>query len=263
MQYNINIDMCAVFRWEINIQQAVVFAYIHTCPSWCTKDPNDGDWFNISNGKLATELGALSDKRDTMLRYVLQLVDAGVIERKSIDKKQFLKITGKGMSWNRQRDKHPDQPEGTGELSRTNGINIPQGTGQTSVESVNQLSVDQESEDGQGEKEERTKPKTRYEMLNRIAELFNENLAAHTPAELPQPFNYHRQDRIREIISERPDFKNLGMWEWYFSGINELPFWNGKDKENGFKRGLDYFLKPETMSQMIEAVEALETEAAQ
>lgn len=261
MQYNINIDMRSVMKWGVNMQQAVVFAYIYTCPSWCAKDPDDGEWFNISNGKLATELAPLSNKRDTMLRYVTQLVEVGVIERKSIDKKQYLRLTDKGRAWNRQQDKHPAPDDGTGQTSRTNGTNIPQGTGQTSVESVNQLSVNQSSEGSAEQPLPKQKPKNRQDMLNAIAELFNEHLPAHISAETPQPINFHRQDRLREIMTERPQFANLGMWAWLFSGIDELEFWNGRDPDRKFRRNLDYFLKPEILTQMIEAVDALEEAA--
>ena len=138
MQFSLHIDMVAIQRWEISIQQAAVFSYIYTCPAWCEKDPNDSDYFNISNGKLATELPSVSSKRDTMLRHILGLVRAGVIERKSINKKQYIKLTNKGKSWNKIQDKNPATAEATGNSSQRNGKSIPEGTGNSSVVSVNQ-----------------------------------------------------------------------------------------------------------------------------
>ena len=146
--------------------QAVVFAYVHHAATWTDRDVSEPEYFNLSTGKMATELAPLSDKRDTMLRHVLKLVDKGVLERKSVSKKQFLKITEKGLTWNRERDIARDN------ASKTDGTNIPhqessgtnipndidsngkdfpqqreehpEGTGQTSIGSVNQLSGNQE-----------------------------------------------------------------------------------------------------------------------
>lgn len=111
MQYNINLDMVSISRWSLNVQQGVVFSFIHFASSWADRSADDPEFFNVSNGKLVTELSCVSDKRDTMLRYVLKLVDVGVIERRTIRRKQYLRVTEKGKMWNKVRDNNPASNE--------------------------------------------------------------------------------------------------------------------------------------------------------
>lgn len=94
-------------------------------------------------------------------------------------------------------------------------------------------------------------------FLNEVAKAFNDNLPAHTKAKIPQPFAHNRITRIREIVAEHARFAKADAWEWYFSGINELEFWNGKTEGKKFKRNIDYFLKPDTFINMYEEVESL------
>lgn len=104
MQFSLHLDMLAVSRWDLNLSQAAVFAYVHSCSSWCDKLKEDPEFYNIANSKIATELSCLSDKRDTMLRHVLALVEAGVIERRTVKSKQYVKLTAKGLEWHRRAD---------------------------------------------------------------------------------------------------------------------------------------------------------------
>jgi len=107
MQYNINLDMFSITEWGLNIQQGVVFAYIVHASSWANRATDDAEYFNVSNGKLATELPSVSDQRDTMSRLIKKLIDAGVIEKRAIRKHQYLRITDKGKMWNKVRENYP------------------------------------------------------------------------------------------------------------------------------------------------------------
>lgn len=165
MQYNINLDMVSISRWSLNVQQGVVFSFIHFAGTWADRAADDAEFFNVSNGKLVNELGCVTDKRDTMLRHVLKLVDTGVIERRTIRRKQYLRITEKGKMWNKVREENPasneqrdispaslvaqrdKNPASSGEqrdkfpASDEQRENNPGATGNISDVSVNQISV--------------------------------------------------------------------------------------------------------------------------
>lgn len=111
MQFGIYLDMASIARWDLNISQGVVFAYINQAAAWADRAPGDPEFFNLANGKLVSELPSVTGKRDTMLRHVMALAKAGVIERKTIRKFQFIRITAKGKAWNKMRDINPGAPD--------------------------------------------------------------------------------------------------------------------------------------------------------
>jgi len=99
--------------------------------------------------------------------------------------------------------------------------------------------------------------KSKHEFLTLVAGSFNEHLPDHTPAKIPQPLAFNRIGRIQEIIDEEPIFSDIAGWDWDFSGINDLEFYNGRHPDKNFKCNIDYFLKPETFNQLYEKVDAM------
>ncbi|WP_445621317.1 DnaT-like ssDNA-binding domain-containing protein [Kushneria sp. Sum13] len=102
MQFIVSINQTKALEWGLNAQQALLFAYLHQVPTWATARQIDGvTWFNCGKGKVVEELPILTDKQDTVYRLMKQLRDAGLIDMTSTDNKTFIRLTAKGIEWNK------------------------------------------------------------------------------------------------------------------------------------------------------------------
>lgn len=107
MQFSIYLNQPRAQEWGLNLAQAVFFSYLYEAQSWCDSEIiNDQVYYWISKEKVIQELPILSDKPDTIKRYLNTLETAGLILRKVISNRIFVAITEKGKLWNRT-DKTP------------------------------------------------------------------------------------------------------------------------------------------------------------
>ncbi len=96
MLFSIYINQKAAIEWGLNLNQAAVFSVIYAAAAWADKD---GDYWNISKGKIIKELPLLTDKPDTIYRLQRELLKKELIEKKVVESKDFFRITRKGMVW--------------------------------------------------------------------------------------------------------------------------------------------------------------------
>lgn len=104
MKYSSYIDNKTALDWGLNVQQAVLFDWIYTLPSWADiMTTGSGKRFYHASKNLAcVELPLLTDKPDTIYRYYKQLEAKGLIELQKMGKKDFIHLTKKSSSWGRQ-----------------------------------------------------------------------------------------------------------------------------------------------------------------
>lgn len=103
MKYNSSIDNVTALKWGLNLQQAVLFDWITTLPTWADKIVRDnGDVLYMASKNLACkELPLLTDKPDTMYRYYKQLESHGLIKIEKIKGADYLLLTDKCSQWGR------------------------------------------------------------------------------------------------------------------------------------------------------------------
>lgn len=113
MKYSSLIDNIAARAWGLNIQQAYLFEWLYSLPSWATPAIIEGgEYFFASKTKAIEELPLLTDKVDTMYRYYRQLEEIGLIHLKKVDGKDYVRLTEKAKVWGRvsgDPEKNPDQ----------------------------------------------------------------------------------------------------------------------------------------------------------
>ena len=129
MQFTLSINQEKALEWGLNTQQAVLFSFIYSCPSWCNPvQTDDGIFFAISKAKIIEELPLLTDKPDTAYRILKQLKGAGVIEMSSTSSITLVRITERGKEWNRKTDGSEKYPSRVGKISEQGRKNIRAGS---------------------------------------------------------------------------------------------------------------------------------------
>lgn len=118
MQFTLTINQVKALEWGLNSQQALLFAFVYSCPSW-TKPvtTDDGVFFALSKAKIVEELPLLTDKPDTAYRLLKALDEAGLIELSSTSNITLFRLTKKAMEWNQKLDgseKFPTLQDGKG-----------------------------------------------------------------------------------------------------------------------------------------------------
>ncbi|WP_372835953.1 hypothetical protein, partial [Pontibacterium sp.] len=82
MQYMLNINQVRMVEWKLNLQQAVLFAFLYEVPSWADPVVVDGvGYFRVTKQEVAEALPAISTKPDTIKRYMAALESTGLIRR--------------------------------------------------------------------------------------------------------------------------------------------------------------------------------------
>lgn len=105
MQFTITINQAKALEWGLNAQQALLFAFVYTSPSWAVPVERAGEtYYALSKAKIVEELPLLTDKPDTAYRMLKALAEAGLIELSSTSSITLVRLTEKGREWNRKRD---------------------------------------------------------------------------------------------------------------------------------------------------------------
>lgn len=105
MQFTVTINQVKALEWGLNSQQALLFAFVYSCPSWANATKtDDGIFFVLSKAKIIEELPLLTDKPDTAYRMLKVLQDAGLIELSSTSNVTLFRLTEKAAEWNKKED---------------------------------------------------------------------------------------------------------------------------------------------------------------
>jgi len=118
MKYSTTIDNIHSIEWNLSIQEAYLFAWFFSVPSWASCVKIDGkDFYFASRSKAISDNPMLTEKPDTMYRYYKSLEDKGIIITKKIDGQDYISITEKGQLWNRQSEYSENNPSKFGKKS--------------------------------------------------------------------------------------------------------------------------------------------------
>lgn len=109
MKYSITIDNLSSKKWGLTIQEAYLFSWIYALPSWANKVSIEGvDFYFASKNKVAEELPLLTDKIDTVYRYMKRLELKGLIALKKVDNKDYVALTPLAKTWNSVPSEHSE-----------------------------------------------------------------------------------------------------------------------------------------------------------
>ena len=115
MQFTITINQAKALEWGLNAQQALLFAFVYSAPSWASPvEQNGATFYALSKAKIAEELPLLTDKADTAYRMLKALAAADLIVLSSTSSITLVRLTEKALDWNRKHDgseKYPTPKE--------------------------------------------------------------------------------------------------------------------------------------------------------
>lgn len=115
MQFTVTINQVKALEWGLNAQQALLFAFVYSAPSWAAPVEQDGaTFYALSKAKIIEELPLLTDKADTAYRMLKALASAGLIELSSTSSITLVRLTEKALDWNRKRDGSEKYPTSKG-----------------------------------------------------------------------------------------------------------------------------------------------------
>ncbi|GHZ69159.1 Primosomal protein I [Vibrio cholerae] len=121
MRFSLYINQEKAMQWGLNIQQAILFSYIHDLPTWGKSFVVSGEVYYWSGkDKIISELPILTDKPDTIKRHMAALEKLGLIERTVCQNRALVRVTDKGKQWNKSEEGREINPNQVGK-------NIPTG----------------------------------------------------------------------------------------------------------------------------------------
>lgn len=111
MQFTVMINQAKALEWGLNSQQAILFAFVYTAPSWARiVETHQGVFFELNKSKIVDELPLLTDKPDTAYRLLKALQAAGLVELSSTRTSTLVRLTAKAAQWNRRVDGSENYP---------------------------------------------------------------------------------------------------------------------------------------------------------
>ncbi len=140
MRYFININQQKAIEWELDIKKASLVCFLLEVNQWASEYITDNKvYYWVSNSKIAEELPILTDRPDTIKRWMYELEKKGLIERKCINKRSYIRLTDKIKTWNysgninsNAGNYEQNNDDGSGmeiQKSPTSGIFIPEHRG--------------------------------------------------------------------------------------------------------------------------------------
>ena len=101
MQYITSINNQKCLEWGINATQGALFSLLYEANSWATEIiKNEKTYYFVSRNLIIQELPLFFDKADTVYRNLKALEKVGLIEYIKSEKKDLIRITEKGKTWN-------------------------------------------------------------------------------------------------------------------------------------------------------------------
>lgn len=101
MRYTHNINASKCLEWGLNLNQGALVDIINQSASWATPCVVKGvTYYWVSRNKIVNEIPVAYSKPDTVYRALRTLSEKGIIEHIKDGKKDLVRLTEKGKSWN-------------------------------------------------------------------------------------------------------------------------------------------------------------------
>lgn len=101
MRYTHNINASRCIEWGLNLNQGALVDIINQASSWADVSQINGiTYYWVSRNKVISEIPLAYSKPDTVYRALKTLAEKGIIEHIKDGKKDLVRLTEKGKSWN-------------------------------------------------------------------------------------------------------------------------------------------------------------------
>lgn len=101
MRYTSSINNVKCVEWGVNLAQGQLIDLINQASSWAKPHIVDNElYFWVSRNKVIEEIPVAYQKPDTVYRAIKDLASKGIIDHIKQGRKDLVRLTEKGMTWN-------------------------------------------------------------------------------------------------------------------------------------------------------------------
>ena len=121
MRFSTYLNNAKCMDWKINAQQGILFALLYEAPAWAKEEIIENKtYYFVSRNLILDELPMFFEKSDTVYRNLKVLQEKGLIEYIKQGKKDLIRITAKGKTWNEFKENNSEKNPSFEENSEKN-----------------------------------------------------------------------------------------------------------------------------------------------
>ena len=121
MRFTTYINNAKCMEWEINATQGILFSLLYEAPAWAKEEIIENKtYYFVSRNLILDELPMFFEKSDTVYRNLKALQEKGLIEYIKQGKKDLIRITAKGKTWNEFKENNSEKNPSFEENSEKN-----------------------------------------------------------------------------------------------------------------------------------------------
>ena len=121
MRFTTYLNNAKCMEWEINATQGILFSLLYEAPAWAKEEIIENKaYYFVSRNLILNELPMFFEKSDTVYRNLKVLQEKGLIEYTKQGKKDLIRITIKGKTWNEFKEKNSEKNPSFEENSEKN-----------------------------------------------------------------------------------------------------------------------------------------------
>ena len=97
-------------EWQIKATQGILFSLLYEAPAWAKEEIIENKtYYFVSRNLILDELPMFFEKSDTVYRNLKALQEKGLIEYIKQGKKDLIRITAKGKTWNEFKENNSEK----------------------------------------------------------------------------------------------------------------------------------------------------------
>jgi len=125
MRFSTYLNNAKCMEWKINATQGILFALLYEAPAWAKEEIIENrTYYFVSRNLILEELPMFFEKSDTVYRNLKVLQEKGLIEYIKQGKKDLIRITAKGKTWNEFKDNNSEKSPSSEQNSEKNPNNL-------------------------------------------------------------------------------------------------------------------------------------------
>ena len=125
MRFSTYLNNAKCMEWKINATQGILFALLYEAPAWAKEEIIENKtYYFVSRNLILEELPMFFEKSDTVYRNLKVLQEKGLIEYIKQGKKDLIRITAKGKTWNEFKDNNSEKSPSFEQNSEKNPNNL-------------------------------------------------------------------------------------------------------------------------------------------
>ena len=125
MRFSTYLNNAKCMEWKINATQGILFALLYEAPAWAKEEIIENKtYYFVSRNLILEELPMFFEKSDTVYRNLKVLQEKGLIEYIKQGKKDLIRITTKGKTWNEFKDNNSEKSPSSEQNSEKNPNNL-------------------------------------------------------------------------------------------------------------------------------------------